>query len=44
LKIKRCAKQYGCDNPFDCSYRILGSCDWFRLARALGTPETLARL
>jgi dTMP kinase len=44
LKAKRCAKQYGCDNPFDCSYRILGKCDWIRLARGLATPEALARL
>jgi dTMP kinase len=44
LKAKRCAKQYGCDDPFNCSYRINGTCAWFKLARALSTPEVLARL
>jgi dTMP kinase len=44
LKVKRCAKSYGCQDLIDCSYRILGTCEWFRIARALGTPQVLAYL
>ncbi|MBZ5578992.1 MAG: dTMP kinase [Acidobacteriia bacterium] len=35
LKAKRCAKEYGCDDPFNCSYRITGTCEWVKLARAM---------
>lgn len=35
LKAKRCAKSYGCEHLMDCSYRILGTCEWFKAARAL---------
>jgi dTMP kinase len=35
LKNRRCAKSYGCDDVFNCSYRLLGKCEWFRLARVL---------
>jgi dTMP kinase len=35
LKSKQCAKQYGCDDPFHCSWAISNSCEWFRLSRAL---------
>jgi dTMP kinase len=31
LKAKRCAKQYGCDDPFHCVSRITGTCEWFRI-------------
>jgi dTMP kinase len=44
LKTKRCAKSYGCHDLIDCSNRILGTCQWFRIAHALGTPEVLAHL
>ncbi len=36
LKARRCAKSYGCDNEFDCTFRITGTCQWFAMARALG--------
>jgi dTMP kinase len=35
LKSKRCAKAYGCDDQWHCSYRITGTCEWFRLQQAL---------
>jgi dTMP kinase len=35
LKSKRCSKSYGCDNQWDCIYRLAGTCEWFRLAQAL---------
>jgi dTMP kinase len=35
LKTKRCAKSYGCDDLFHCSFRLTNSCEWFILARAL---------
>jgi dTMP kinase len=35
LKSKRCAKGYGCDNVWDCGFRLSGACEWFRLAQAL---------
>jgi dTMP kinase len=35
LKAKRCAKEYGCDDPSNCSYRISSTCEWARLARAM---------
>ena len=44
LKRKRCAKHYGCDDQIHCTFRITGTCEWFRIARALGTPEVLAHL
>jgi dTMP kinase len=40
LKAKLCAKSYGCDNPFDCTFRITGTCGWFKLAQALGVRIT----
>jgi dTMP kinase len=35
LKAKRCAKTYGCHDQWHCSYRITGTCEWFRLQQAL---------
>ena len=35
LKTKRCAKSYGCDDPFHCTFRITNTCEWFRLQGAL---------
>jgi dTMP kinase len=35
LRTKRCAKAYGCGNPFDCMFRLTNSCDWFSMANAL---------
>ena len=36
LKSKLCAKSYGCDNQFDCTFRITKTCRWFKLAQAIG--------
>ncbi len=35
LSVKRCAKAYGCQHLMDCSYRILGNCNWFKIAKSL---------
>jgi dTMP kinase len=35
LKRKRCAKGYGCDNPFDCAFRLGGQCEWWELKSKL---------
>jgi dTMP kinase len=40
LKAKLCAKSYGCDNQFDCAFRITGTCKWFKLAQAIGVRTT----
>jgi dTMP kinase len=36
LKAKLCAKSYGCDDHFHCTFRITGTCRWFKLAQAIG--------
>jgi ABC-type branched-subunit amino acid transport system ATPase component len=41
LKRKLCAKSYGCDNPFECSFLQTGTCDWFRVAKSL-RPTSLS--
>jgi dTMP kinase len=43
LKAKRCAKEYGCDDPFICTYRITGTCEWVRIARAVRNLEPARR-
>jgi hypothetical protein len=43
LKAKRCAKEYGCDDPFHCSFKITGTCEWVRLARAIRVVEPIAQ-
>lgn len=35
LKDKRCAKDYGCHDFINCTYRITDNCDWFRLHKNL---------
>jgi dTMP kinase len=35
LKAKRCAKSYGCDDIYHCSFRLTHSCEWFVLAKQL---------
>jgi dTMP kinase len=35
LKAKRCAKDYGCDDPFHCIPRLTNTCEWARLSQAL---------
>ncbi len=42
LKPKRCAKIYGCDDPFHCGPRITGTCRWYEIVRTL-SPSLLAR-
>lgn len=39
LKAKRCAKDYGCDDPFHCTFRITETCEWVKLSRALRSAE-----
>lgn len=41
LKTKRCAKQYGCDDPFHCTFRITDTCRWVTMARALRSAESV---
>lgn len=36
LKTRFCAKSYGCENQFDCTFRITGTCRWFRIAQSIG--------
>jgi dTMP kinase len=36
LRAKLCAKHYGCENQFDCTFRVTGTCRWFKLARGIG--------
>jgi dTMP kinase len=40
LKEKRCAKHYGCDNPFHCTFRHTNNCEWVKMSRALYSFET----
>ncbi len=35
LKEKRCAKQYGCDDPIYCTPRYTNSCDWWVMTKKL---------
>lgn len=39
LKEKRCAKEYGCGDPFHCSFRHSGMCEWWSLKSNLGAHE-----
>ena len=41
LKVKRCAKQYCCENPFDCAFRIRGKCEWYKLQGMLRPQESI---
>jgi dTMP kinase len=42
LRMKRCAKSYGCDDQFNCSFRLAGTCAWFNRTRALKRSTELA--
>jgi dTMP kinase len=42
LKAKRCAKAYGCDDPYHCSYKMTDTCEWLRLRKVLSTTVTFA--
>jgi dTMP kinase len=35
LRMKRCAKEYGCDDPVHCSFALSGTCEWWNLAARL---------
>jgi len=35
LKEKRCAKSYGCDDPYWCGFRETGTCQWWRIRQSL---------
>lgn len=35
LRSKRCAKEYGCDDPFHCTFALSGTCEWWNLSRSL---------
>jgi dTMP kinase len=35
LRVKRCAKEYGCDDPSRCAACLSGDCNWVRLAQRL---------
>jgi dTMP kinase len=35
LKRKWCSKAYGCDDPFHCASRILGTCKWAALGKKI---------
>lgn len=37
LKAKRCAKHYGCDDPYHCTPRITNTCDWWSMKQKLGS-------
>jgi hypothetical protein len=39
LKTKRCFKEYGCDDPFHCSYRMSNSCEWWKIRQAIGRTD-----
>lgn len=41
LKARRCAKEYGCDDPFNCLYRLTGTCEWAKMARAIRSLEPI---
>ncbi|HYL36674.1 MAG TPA: dTMP kinase [Bryobacteraceae bacterium] len=41
LKKKRCAKEYGCDDPFHCTFRLTNNCEWVRMSKALRAPEPI---
>jgi dTMP kinase len=36
LKKRYCAKDYGCDQPEYCSYRITGTCRWAKMCKHAG--------
>lgn len=35
LKAKRCSKDYGCDDPYHCSFRQSNTCVWWSLSRLI---------
>jgi dTMP kinase len=41
LKAKRCAKAYGCDDPYYCLPRMTNSCDWWSMKEKLSATAVL---
>ena len=35
LKTKRCRKEYGCDDPYHCGFRMANSCRWWQIKNSL---------
>jgi hypothetical protein len=35
LMAKRCAKAYGCDDPFHCTPSLTNRCEWIAIRRRL---------
>jgi dTMP kinase len=42
LKAKHCAKEYGCDDPFHCSFRWSGTCEWWNLRAKVSIKESVS--
>jgi dTMP kinase len=40
LRRRFCAKVYGCDDPYDCGFRLTGTCRWVDLSARLGVTPT----
>ena len=40
LKAKRCAKEYGCDDPFHCTFKATANCSWFNFAKRLSAASS----
>ena len=41
LKVRRCAKDYGCDDPFHCTPRFTSNCEWWNLSRSIRPASRL---
>jgi dTMP kinase len=39
LKAKRCAKEYGCDDPSHCTFRLADGCQWAKMAKAMRSAQ-----
>ncbi len=35
MRAKRCAKEYGCDDPQHCTFALSGTCNWWNESRKL---------
>lgn len=42
LRRKLCAKKYGCDDPFHCSPRFSGQCEWWNIKNTIGESTLVA--
>jgi len=41
LKAKRCAKSYGCDDVWFCSFRLTNTCEWWKIQATLRSVEPI---